>query len=185
MAFLRASKKDIKKDESGETEALEDSSFLFKCFQREDEWFIVLLSPRALSILIVMGDIDLPSINWVDGCGQITSHPSYGADLNNSFLDLVNDIGSNQFVNIPTRNSNILDLVLSTSTSILDLTTTPGMSDHEAIVFYYTINNTNFNSKPDHKVALYHQANLHNIKGDLLELQSSFLTNDPYGKTVE
>ena len=104
--------------------------------------------------IIVMGDFNLPSINWVDGCGQIKSHPSYGADLNNSFLDLVNDIGLNQFVNTPKRNSNILDLVLSTSTSILNLTTTPGMSDHEAIVFYYTINNANLNTKPDHKVAL-------------------------------
>jgi len=132
-----------------------------------------------------LGDFNLPSINWVDGCGQITSHPSYGADLNNSFLDLVNDIGLNQFVNTPTRNSNVLDLVLSTSTSILDLTTTPGMSDHEAIVFNCTINNANFKTKPDHKVALYHRANLDNIKGDLLEFQTSFITNDPYGKTVE
>ena len=42
-----------------------------------------------------------------------------------------------------------------------------------------------FNTKPKHKVALYHRANLDTIKRDLLEFQTCFLTNDPYSKTVE
>ena len=80
----------------------------------------------------------------------------YGAGLNNLFLDLINDIGFNQFIDTPTRNNGILDLVLSTSTSIADLSTAPGMFDHEAIVFYYNIDNAKFNTKPEYKVALYH-----------------------------
>ena len=90
-----------------------------------------------------MGDFNLPGINWLDGSGQVTYNPSYGVELNNVFLDQINDTGFNQFVNTPTRNSNILDLVLSTSSTILDLTTAPGMSDHEAVVFHYNIDNTN------------------------------------------
>jgi len=42
-----------------------------------------------------------------------------------------------------------------------------------------------FNTKPKHKVALYHRANLDTIKRDLLEFQTCFLTKDPYSKTVE
>ena len=79
--------------------------------------------------IIVMGDFNLPGINWLDGSGQVISNPSYGVELNNIFLDQINDIGLNKFVNTPTRNNNILDLVLSTSSTILDLTTAPGMSD--------------------------------------------------------
>ena len=65
---------------------------------------------------IVMGDFNLPSINWLDRYGQIIPNPNYGVGLNNLLLDLINDIGFNQFVDTPTRNNNILDLVLSTST---------------------------------------------------------------------
>ena len=59
------------------------------------------------------------------------------------------------------------------------------MSDHEAVVFHHNIDNTNINTKSEHKVALYHRANLENIKRDLLEFQTHFLGNDPYCKTVE
>ena len=81
-----------------------------------------------------MGDFSLPSINWLDGCGQIISNPNYGVGLNNLFIDLINDIGFIQFVNTPNKK---FDLVFTTSTSITDLSTAPGMSNHEAIVFYY------------------------------------------------
>jgi len=54
--------------------------------------------------IIVMGDFSLPSINWLDGCGQIISNPNYGVGLNDLFIDLINDIGFIQFVNTPTRN---------------------------------------------------------------------------------
>ena len=59
------------------------------------------------------------------------------------FFDLISDIGFNWFVDTPTRNNNIFDLVLSTSTFITDLSTAPGMSDHEAIIFHYNIDNAN------------------------------------------
>ena len=45
--------------------------------------------------IIVMGDFNLPGINWLDGSGQVISNPSYGVELNNVFLDQINDIGLN------------------------------------------------------------------------------------------
>ena len=53
--------------------------------------------------IIVMGDFKLPSINWLDGNGQLTSNSSFGIELNNLFLDQINDIGFDQFVSTLTR----------------------------------------------------------------------------------
>ena len=58
------------------------------------------------------------------------------------------------------------------------------MSDHEAITFHVDIASRITYSITDHKVALYHKADLENIKGDLLQFQM-FLENDPYSKSVE
>ena len=59
------------------------------------------------------------------------------------------------------------------------------MSDHEAITFHVDTDNKINYSKMEHKVALYHKANLENIKRDLLKLQTVFFENDPYIKSVE
>jgi len=115
--------------------------------------------------IILTGDFNLPSIEWLDGSGQLNSNPTYGVELNNLFL---NDTGLEQFVTTPTRNDNILDLVLPTSPNVIDLNVTPGMYDHEAVVFYFGANSENANTKSEHKVALYHKANLENIKENYL-----------------
>jgi len=62
--------------------------------------------------------------------------------------------------------------------SLLD--TNPGMSDHEAVVFYFGADSENANTKSEHKVALYHKANLENIKRELLEFHNCFFKCDPY-----
>jgi len=68
--------------------------------------------------IILLGDFNFPSIIWSDGQGQVCSNPNYGIELNNLFLDLVNDIGLEQFVDSPTRQGKTLDLVLSINTNI-------------------------------------------------------------------
>jgi len=67
------------------------------------------------------------------GMMAMVSLPRILRELNNLFLDIVNDIGLKQFVTSPTRQENILDLGS-------DL---PGMSDHEAIVFCMDIESVN------------------------------------------
>ena len=62
-------------------------------------------------------------------------YPTYGTKLNNLFVDIINDAGLEQFVTFPTRQENVLDLVFSTYSNISDISTIPGMSDHEAVVF--------------------------------------------------
>jgi len=117
--------------------------------------------------------LNLPSICWDDGNGQLTQNLTYGSELNNLFLDIVNNVGLEQFV---TSQENILDLVFSTYSNISDLRIIPGMSDHEAIIFCIDIESANTYSKLEHKAVLYHKANL---EDDLLDFQTSFLESNP------
>ena len=106
-------------------------------------------------------------------------YPTYGSELNNLFLDVVNDVG---FVTSSTRRESI---VFSTYSNISDLSIIPRMSDHEAVVFCVDMESKITYNKIEHKAALYHKANLESIKGDLSSFQTSFLESDPYSRSVE
>ena len=89
--------------------------------------------------IILMGDFNFPNIAWSDGSGQLNLCPTYGTELNSLFLDVINDVGLEQFVTSSTRNNHVLDLVFSTYSTITDLNIVPGMSDHKAITFQVDI----------------------------------------------
>ena len=85
-----------------------------------------------------MGDFNLPHVDW-------SYHHA------NSFLKFVNSYSLTIFVDEPNRESNILDLVLSTSDmSISDDDVFPPIdsSDHNAVMF-----NTNFVNSLNHHCA--------------------------------
>jgi len=117
---------------------------------------ILVNQTTELPNTILSGDFNLPSINWDDGNGLLTSHPTYGSELNNLFLDILDDVGLEKFVTSPTRQESILDLVFSTYSNISGLRIIPGISDHEAVVFYIDIESVNTYNKLEHKAALYH-----------------------------
>ena len=48
---------------------------------------------NELPNIILTGDFNFPSISWCDGSGQLSLYPTYGSELNNLFLDVVNDVG--------------------------------------------------------------------------------------------
>jgi len=92
-----------------------------------------------------MGDFNLPHIDW--SYYHATDNIIY-----NSFLKFVNSYGLIQFVNQPTREDNILDLVLSTSDmSISDVDVFPpiGSSDHNVVIF----NTNSVNSLNNHCIS--------------------------------
>ena len=59
-----------------------------------------------------MGDFNLPDLNWKD-----YSHPNN--EIYNLFTNFINEKGLHQFVESPTRQSNILDLLLSNDACFL------------------------------------------------------------------
>ena len=63
------------------------------------------------------GDLNLPSIVW--GEVSIKEGPQYGMSLNRKALEMVDDHGLTQVVEIPSRGPNILDIVLCTSPDLI------------------------------------------------------------------
>ena len=53
--------------------------------------------------IIVTGDFNFPSIEWNKGQGTILPNPTYGHNLNEVFLDTIDNHNLEQFVNLPTR----------------------------------------------------------------------------------
>jgi len=54
-------------------------------------------STKFLHIVMIC-DFNLPSITWSDISAQVVSQPTYWSDVNNTFEDLVNDFGFEQFI---------------------------------------------------------------------------------------
>ena len=82
---------------------------------------------------ILAGDFNFPSIEWSNGIGRVKPGPTYGTEVNNLFVDVINDFSLEQQV---FGNENVLDLVLTTSPYLIDnIKVVTGMSDHEAVTF--------------------------------------------------
>ena len=64
---------------------------------------------KTLPNILLIGDFNFPGITWNSGYGQIST-PTYGSRLNSLFLEIINDVGLEQFVHQATRQNNILDL---------------------------------------------------------------------------
>ena len=81
-------------------------------------------------------DFNLPDICWEDGLVWIKTSPSYGNNINNLFIGILNVFKLEQQVKQPTRSTYILDLVMSSQPQLIsDVSVIPGMSDHEAVNF--------------------------------------------------
>jgi len=82
-------------------------------------------------LVIITGDCNLPDIDW--SCYHAPDSPIY-----NMFIDFVNNFGFYQYVNQPTRNENILDVVMATSDTFLEdlsVSVPLGTSDHNTVIF--------------------------------------------------
>ena len=81
--------------------------------------------------LVIIGDFNLPEIDWLDVRAACDS-------ANNSILiDVIRDNFFTQLVNEPTRECNILDLVLTTSPEFVrELAVGEPFSDHFCLTFF-------------------------------------------------
>ena len=86
---------------------------------------------RNSELVCIMGDFNLPGINWRD-----YSHPNN--EIYNVFINFLDEIGFHQFVQLPTRQANILDLLPSNDACFIsDIKIMPPIcqTDHNTIVF--------------------------------------------------
>ena len=76
-------------------------------------------------------------------------------EINMLFLDVVNEYGLEQCVHESTRHDHLLDLVFASQPYLIEsITTTPGMSDHEAFIFCINTHSVLMNKKKTWKNAL-------------------------------
>ena len=129
---------------------------------------------------IILGeDFNYPDILWDDGIGRIDTNLAYGNEVNTLFLELLNDFGMEQLVGEPTRNNNLLDLILCTEPStVINVTTVPGISDHEGVFFQLKTCVEKCTVTP-RKIYQFHKANSSVIKWEVLEFSQVFLVRIP------
>ena len=57
--------------------------------------------------VVLARDFNLPGICWEDGLGCIKTSLAYGNEINNLFINILNDFALEQQVKEPTRNTHI------------------------------------------------------------------------------
>ena len=136
---------------------------------------LATLSQRSLPNVILLGDFNLPHIDWSNS--SVGPNPEYGHDLNQKFLDLSLDFSLSQHVKDPTRENNILDLVLTTfDNNIKEVVVQSGMSDHNMVSVELNIS-AKFSRKKPRIVYMFKRANYGAIKDELSRFFPSFIQN--------
>ena len=136
--------------------------------------------------ILLAGDFNLPSISWTDGIGQINPNPTYGTNVNQLLLESINEFGLDQMVTEPTRGENTLDLIFSSHPeSTSNIKVIPGISDHEAVYCELKLTNRLESDNIEHPVFLYNRGNMTQLKTDILDFQTEFLSSDPYSNNVQ
>ena len=129
---------------------------------------------------------NLPDLRFEDGICYTSRNPAYGYEINSFFVEMMNDYGFEQLVTQPTRENNLLDLVLKTDPNIIDnVQVVPGISDHEAIICQLVLPMDTPTSNNLRKVYQYHRANINGIDEELSNFATFFLSSSPYDNTVE
>ena len=72
---------------------------------------------------------------WSETGASIRSSFAYGRELNSLFWEIIDDYGLEHLVYQPTRQGNILDIILISDVDMItNVDTTPGISDHGVIL---------------------------------------------------
>ena len=115
---------------------------------------------------IIAGDFNLPGIMWSDSV-TIKDTPSYGSQVNTRFVEIRESLGLTEIVEEPTREGNILDLILVTSPDRCQrVYVIPGISDHDAVCATYKAKVSRNKKKPGN-MYLFKHADVNSVKKDI------------------
>ena len=134
--------------------------------------------------LIIAGDYNCGGIDWhnLDLRKEIPAQP-----CDRDLLDLTDKYGLTQHVKSPTRPSSgrTLDLVFSSNPNTVQAHhVTPGISDHDAILFEVDLS-PKYTPKPPRKVYQFHKADYDGLRFHLSSFSNQYLTSDPGKRSVE
>ena len=122
--------------------------------------------------VIMGGDFNLPGFNWEDNSLKPgTNHTKQHYCL----IDILNDTGLTQIVKEPTRNGNILDLIITNLPNQVSRSKIiPGISDHDIVYteFHIAPHKTKL---PPRNIPIYKNANWNSIKSELTVLYEQII----------
>ena len=131
-----------------------------------------LQSKHKDSTLWIGGDANLPDIDWKSS--TVTGH-NYLLSINNAFIDLMYDLGSEQIVDFPTRSSNTLDIFVTNRPTLVNkCIPIPGLSDHDIVMVDANIVPAR-QKPPKRLIYLWKQCNLTDMEQDLHQSVQGFL----------
>ena len=141
----------------------EDKSFGLAMTKLQEEINSVSEQNGAVPELILLGDFNLPNMNW-----KCTSFPDGGSRGNLAYhrtLEIINDNFLEQLVHTPTRGENILDIVLTnTPDYFARVETTESMiSDHRVVECTLAYNPMETESLQKIEADPFRQFKVHNV----------------------
>ena len=128
-------------------------------------------SIALLAVIVCAGDLNLPDICWSTSsvCGY-----RYPLESNNITLDLVSDCGFTQMVELPTRGSNLLDILFTNRPTLIHRSgPVPGISDHDIILTTFQMK-ASYQENTARKIFLWNSLNHNDIKTKLLALKNYY-----------
>ncbi|CAC5391834.1 unnamed protein product [Mytilus coruscus] len=109
----------------------------------------------------ISGDLNLPDIDWPS---MTIEGKMYPKEMNEIFLDLLNNLGLDQLVNFPTRKDNILDIFCTNQPNLITkIKSIPGISDHN-IVLVDAICKPKRATQCPHKIFVWKKVDLEKLK---------------------
>ena len=121
-----------------------------------------IISQISQSHVLIMGDFNYPGINWAESISDTYSEP---------FLTMTQDCFLYQHVMQPTRERNVLDLILTSEEGMikhLSIETPLNTSDHSTIYFKLeTSNNNSLSSNKCVETYNYYKANYKSINNEI------------------
>ena len=122
--------------------------------------------------IVLSGDFNQPNISWGDS--KIVQDHSASKETAELLLGTVMGFGLNQHVKEPTRRGNILDLVFSNNTSLVQgITVEPGVSDHDIVITNLDLS-AKWKRQPRRKYFVRHKAEEDQIENELEKLKDQF-----------
>ena len=117
------------------------------------------------------GDFNLPDISWAS---QDVVGNQYDREINNSFLEMSQDLGLSQIVNFPTRGTSFLDLLFTNHPDLVkNCNISAGLGDHEAIAIETSLQA--HRKKPTKRlIQLWNRANIQNLRNETRNLKHKF-----------
>jgi len=133
-------------------------------------------------IVCCCGDFNLPDINSE---GKSVTLHRYVLEINELALNMSTECGFSQMVHFPTQGSNTLDLFFTSHPSLVQqCVPLPEISDHCTILTTMKLEIT-YPKSTGHKVYLWNQADLQEMKHNMLEFSSKFLQDHSIETPVE